>query len=116
MTAHARELTPLFDASPWLREDELVQMQPISYTSRDGLTIHGYLTVPTGVQPRNLPLLLNPHGGPWLRDSWGFNPEVQFLANCGAAVLRSTIAGQQATGRRSGRRASASGVSPCRTT
>jgi dipeptidyl aminopeptidase/acylaminoacyl peptidase len=83
-----RELAPLFDASPWLREDELAPMQPISFASRDGLTIHGYLTVPSGVEPKNLPLVLNPHGGPWYRDPWGFNPEVQFLANRGAAVLQ----------------------------
>jgi dipeptidyl aminopeptidase/acylaminoacyl peptidase len=83
-----RALTPLFDISPWLRGDDLAEMQPIAFTSRDGLTIHGYLTVPAGVEPKHLPLVLNPHGGPWYRDSWGFNPEVQFLANRGAAVLQ----------------------------
>jgi dipeptidyl aminopeptidase/acylaminoacyl peptidase len=94
-----RELTPLFDANPWLREDELAQMQPISYTSRDGLTIHGYLTVPAGVEPKNLPLVLNPHGGPWYRDSWGFNPEVQFLANRGAAVMQVNYRGSTGYGK-----------------
>jgi dipeptidyl aminopeptidase/acylaminoacyl peptidase len=94
-----RELRPLFDASPWLREDELAQMQPISYTSRDGMTIHGYLTVPAGVEPKNLPLVLNPHGGPWYRDSWEFNPEVQFLANRGAAVLQVNYRGSTGYGR-----------------
>ena len=94
-----RELTPLFDASPWLREDELAPMRPISFTSRDGLTIHGYLTVPAGVEPKNLPLVLNPHGGPWYRDSWEFNPEVQFLANRGAAVLQVNYRGSTGYGK-----------------
>jgi dipeptidyl aminopeptidase/acylaminoacyl peptidase len=92
-------LTPLFDPSPWLREHELAPMQPISYTSRDGLTIHGYLTVPEGIEPMNLPLVLNPHGGPWLRDSWSFNPEVQFLANRGAAVLQINYRGSTGYGK-----------------
>jgi dipeptidyl aminopeptidase/acylaminoacyl peptidase len=83
-----RELTALFEASPWLRADELAPMQPIAYSSRDGLTIRGYLTVPAGVEPKHLPLVLNPHGGPWYRDSWEFNPELQFLVNRGAAVLQ----------------------------
>lgn len=94
-----RELTPLFDATPWLREDELARMEPISFKSRDGLTIHGYLTVPVGVEPRNLPLVLNPHGGPWHRDSWTFNPEVQFLANRGAAVLQVNYRGSTGYGK-----------------
>lgn len=95
-----RELMPLFDASPWLREDRLAAMQPISFDSRDGLTIHGYLTIPAGVEPRNLPLLLNPHGGPWdVRDSWSFNPEVQFLANRGVAVLQVNYRGSAGYGK-----------------
>ena len=94
-----RGLAPLFDASPWLQEDELAPMRPIAYTSRDGLTIHGYLTVPAGAEPRNLPLVLNPHGGPWHRDSWQFNPEVQFLANRGAAVLQVNFRGSTGYGK-----------------
>jgi dipeptidyl aminopeptidase/acylaminoacyl peptidase len=94
-----REMKPLFDASPWLPEDELAEMRPISLTSRDGLTIHGYLTVPVGVEPKDLPLVLHPHGGPWHRDSWGFNPEVQFLANRGAAVLQVNFRGSTGYGR-----------------
>lgn len=95
-----RALTPLFDASPWLAAARLAPMQPISYTSRDGLTIHGYLTVPAGVEPRNLPLVLNPHGGPWdVRDSWSFNPEVQFLADRGAAVLQVNYRGSTGYGK-----------------
>jgi len=78
----------LVDVSPWLNEDELAEMKPISYTSRDGLTIYGYLTLPKGVKSKNLPVIINPHGGPWARDTWGFLPDVQFLANRGYAALQ----------------------------
>ena len=82
------ELTELATLSPWLKSEELAEMQPISYKSRDGLTIHGYLTLPKNKKAENLPLIVNPHGGPWYRDTWGFNPEVQLLANRGYAVLQ----------------------------
>ncbi|MGD8535333.1 MAG: S9 family peptidase [Candidatus Aminicenantes bacterium] len=82
------EFMKLVDVSPWLSEDEMAEMKPISYTSRDGLTIHGYLTLPKGFKPKNLPVIILPHGGPWARDTWGFIPEVQFLANRGYAVLQ----------------------------
>ncbi|MFP4082253.1 MAG: prolyl oligopeptidase family serine peptidase [Candidatus Aminicenantes bacterium] len=82
------EFMKLADRSPWINEEEMAEMKPISYTSRDGLSIHGYLTLPNGVKPKNLPAVVNPHGGPWYRDSWGFNPEVQFLANRSYAVLQ----------------------------
>ncbi len=78
----------LVDISPWLNEDELSEMKPITYKSRDGLTIHGYLTVPKGMKAENLPVVVNPHGGPWARDRWGYRSEVQFLANRGYAVLQ----------------------------
>ena len=78
----------LVDISPWLNEDELSEMKPITYKSRDGLTIHGYLTVPKGMKANNLPVVVNPHGGPWARDTWGYTSEVQFLANRGYAVLQ----------------------------
>lgn len=82
------ELTELTTLSPWLNPEELAQMHPISYKSRDGLTINGYLTLPKNKDAKNLPLIVNPHGGPWARDMWGFNPEVQLLANRGYAVLQ----------------------------
>ncbi len=94
------ELTKLFDLAPWLKEDELAEMKPIQYVSRDGLTIHGYLTLPLGIEPKNLPVVINPHGGPWYRDSWGFNPEVQFLANRGYAVLQMNFRGSTGYGRK----------------
>lgn len=81
-------LTKITEVSPWLDKYELAEMKPIQYQSRDGLTIHGYLTLPVGVEAKNLPVVVNPHGGPWVRDTWGFNPEIQFLASRGYAVLQ----------------------------
>jgi dipeptidyl aminopeptidase/acylaminoacyl peptidase len=94
------ELTKLADRNPWLKPDELVEMKPVSYTSRDGLTIHGYLTLPRGAAPTNLPVVVNPHGGPWARDEWGFNPEVQFLSNRGYGVLQMNFRGSTGYGRK----------------
>ena len=93
-------LTKLADRNPWLAENQLAPMKPISYKSRDGLTINGYLTLPLGVAPKHLPVVVNPHGGPWARDEWGFNPEVQFLANRGYAVLQMNFRGSTGYGRK----------------
>lgn len=92
------KLTKLAEIAPWLDENELAEMKPISYTARDGLTIHGYLTLPRG-GGANLPLVVNPHGGPWARDAWGYSPEVQFLANRGYAVLQVNFRGSVGYGR-----------------
>ena len=89
----------LADLSPWLKEADLSPMRPISFTSRDGLTIHGYLTLPLVTPGKNLPLLVIPHGGPWTRDSWGYDPEAQFVANRGAAVLQINYRGSTGYGR-----------------
>jgi len=93
------ELKHLTDVSPWLDENNMAKMKPIQYTSRDGMTIHGYLTLPVGLEAKNLPLVVNPHGGPWARDHWGFNPEIQFLANRGYAVLQMNFRGSTGYGR-----------------
>ena len=93
------KLTFLAEIAPWLKEGDLAEMKPVSYTSRDGLTIHGYLTLPKGVPPKLLPVVVNPHGGPWARDSWGYNPEVQFLANRGYAVFQPNFRGSTGYGR-----------------
>jgi dipeptidyl aminopeptidase/acylaminoacyl peptidase len=98
--ARTKKLEFLADVSPWLPESELADMKPIQYTSRDGLVINGYLTLPKGVPARNLPVVVNPHGGPWARDSWRFNPEVQFLANRGYAVLQMNFRGSTGYGRK----------------
>ena len=94
-------LTLLSETNPSIAETDMAHMQPVQYTSRDGLTIHGYLTLPLGHQPgqKKLPVVINPHGGPWARDSWGFNPEVQFLANRGYAVLQMNFRGSTGYGR-----------------
>jgi len=94
-----RELTKLADRTPWLNENDLVKMLPITYQTRDGLTINAYLTLPRGGE-KNLPLVVNPHGGPWARDAWGYNPEVQFLANRGYAVLQVNFRGSTGYGRK----------------
>ncbi|KAF1711671.1 S9 family peptidase [Pseudoxanthomonas sacheonensis] len=79
----------LLSAMDWIKPEEMSSMKPVSVKARDGLTLHGYLTVPAGSTGKNLPLIINPHGGPHgVRDSWGFNPEVQLLANRGYAVLQ----------------------------
>lgn len=92
-------LEKLEDVSPWINEDEMAEMQPVSYKSRDGLTINGYLTLPKGKEAKNLPLVVNVHGGPWVRDNWGYNKEVQFLANRGYAVLQMNYRGSIGYGR-----------------
>jgi len=100
LDAEKMELTRLFDISPWLDPGQMAPMQPVRYQSRDGLTIRGYLTLPPGTDPKGLPMVVNPHGGPWARDSWGFNPEVQFLANRGFAVLQMNFRSSAGFGRR----------------
>lgn len=78
----------LFKILPGIDPDAMASMQPIQFKARDGLTIHGYLTLPLG-QTKNLPLIVFPHGGPFgIRDNWGFNPDAQFLAYHGYAVLQ----------------------------
>jgi dipeptidyl aminopeptidase/acylaminoacyl peptidase len=94
------ELTKIADRNPWLKEEELAEMKPVEYSARDGLTIHGYLTLPKGKPAKNLPIIVNPHGGPWARDEWGFNPEVQFLANRGFGVLQMNFRGSTGYGRK----------------
>ncbi|MBP6214911.1 MAG: S9 family peptidase [Chitinophagaceae bacterium] len=89
----------LSDAFPWLKEENMASVKPVEYKSRDGLTIHGYLTLPKGIEAKNLPVVINPHGGPWARDSWGYNGEIQFLANRGYAVLQMNFRGSTGYGK-----------------
>lgn len=89
----------LADRMPWLDPEQLAETQPISYTSRDGLTIHGYVTLPRNQEPKHLPMVVLVHGGPWARDAWGFNAEVQFLASRGYAVLQVNYRGSTGYGR-----------------
>jgi dipeptidyl aminopeptidase/acylaminoacyl peptidase len=94
-----REGRFLFDHRPELARYELAPMEPISYTARDGLTIHGYVTFPPGAGRENLPMVLNVHGGPWARDTWGFNPEAQWLANRGYLCLQVNFRGSTGYGK-----------------
>lgn len=93
------KLTHLANVSPWLQPEKLSKMEPIQYLSRDGLIIHGYLTLPPDNNTTPLPVVVNPHGGPWARDSWVFQPDVQFLANRGYAVLQMNFRGSTGYGR-----------------
>jgi dipeptidyl aminopeptidase/acylaminoacyl peptidase len=83
----------LFRPLPHLDPDELAPMHSVTITARDGLALHSYLTLPVGVEPKGLPLVLVVHGGPWYRDSWGFDAGVQMLANRGYAVLQVNFRG-----------------------
>jgi len=93
------ELIKLADLSPWLKPENMASMLPVSYKSRDGLKINAYLTLPLGSSGKNLPVVVNPHGGPWARDYWGFNSEVQYLANQGYAVFQMNFRGSTGYGR-----------------
>lgn len=89
----------LFDNQPDLNGYTLAQRQPISFTARDGLTIHGYLTLPVQMQHTNLPLVLYVHGGPWARDAWGYEPTAQWFANRGYACLQVNFRGSTGYGK-----------------
>jgi len=92
-------LEKLFEKAEWIQPEEMAEMTPIEYKARDGLTIHGYLTLPKGSTGKNLPMIVNPHGGPRARDVWGFDNEVQFLANRGYAVLQVNFRGSTGYGK-----------------
>lgn len=97
------ELSHIADIYPWLDENNMAEMNCVEYTTRDGLKIEGYLTLPKGYTlqtAKNLPVVVNPHGGPWARDTWGFNREVQFLANRGYAVFQMNFRGSTGFGRK----------------
>ncbi|HEY5658179.1 MAG TPA: S9 family peptidase, partial [Myxococcota bacterium] len=95
-----KKLELLVAAYPEVDADALAPMQPVRFRARDGLEIHGYLTVPKGVEPRKLPTIVLPHGGPTSRDVWGYDPEVQFLARRGFAVFQLNFRGSSGYGSR----------------
>ncbi|MCX6555150.1 MAG: S9 family peptidase, partial [Candidatus Aminicenantes bacterium] len=84
----AQKAVFLFSEDPKLERFQLAKKEPIQFKSQDGMTIYGYLTLPVGLQPKNLPLVVQVHGGPWTRDGWGLDFPVQCLANRGYAVLQ----------------------------
>ncbi len=93
------EGTFLFKHRTDLDDYTLAPMEPIEFESRDGMTIHGYITYPPGLGRTNLPLVLNVHGGPWARDQWGYNPEAQWMANRGYACLQVNFRGSTGYGK-----------------
>ncbi len=92
------DLEKLYDSRPDLPTEHLAAMEPIRYTARDGVDIPGYLTLPAGATRRDLPTVVLPHGGPWVRDSWGYRSQVQFLANRGYAVFQPNFRGSSGFG------------------
>ncbi|WP_133408148.1 alpha/beta hydrolase family protein [Parashewanella tropica] len=83
---------------PWIDPNDLADVKPVSFKSRDGLTIHGYITLPYGIEHKNLPLVVNPHGGPAARDYWEYNSQNQFLAQNGIATLQINFRGSSGYG------------------
>ena len=94
-----KKVTFQYNPRPKLPVKHMAAMKPITYKSKDGLEIPAYLTLPKGVEAKNLPLVINPHGGPWARDYWGYNPYAQFLANRGYAVLNVNFRGSTGLGK-----------------
>ncbi|MGH2569015.1 MAG: prolyl oligopeptidase family serine peptidase, partial [Bacteroidota bacterium] len=90
----------LYRSRPNLPSDQLAPMKPVQYKARDGMTIHAYLTLPKGVPGKNLPTVMVIHGGPWARDTWGYDAEAQFLANRGYAVLQPNFRGSTGYGKK----------------
>ncbi|HEV8158146.1 MAG TPA: S9 family peptidase [Pyrinomonadaceae bacterium] len=96
----AKKLTKQYTVREKLPRSALSPIKPIRYKSSDGLEIPAYLTLPKGVAAKNLPLVVVPHGGPWSRDSWGYNSFAQFLANRGYAVLSPNFRGSTGYGKK----------------
>ena len=88
----------LADSRPWVKSDEMAEIKSFEIKARDGLTLQAYLTIPAGSDGKNLPTVVHPHGGPWARDGWGYNPAIQFLANRGYAVLQVNFRGSTGFG------------------
>ena len=95
-----KKSTFLFTAQPKLENLKLAGMKAVVVPARDGLKLHGYLTLPVGVPARNLPMILFVHGGPWARDNWGYNPSAQWFANRGYACLQVNYRGSTGYGKK----------------
>jgi dipeptidyl aminopeptidase/acylaminoacyl peptidase len=94
------EVKLLYRPLPDLPIQHTAEMRPVAYAARDGEIIPGYITLPKGVEARNLATIVLPHGGPWGRDGWGFNGIAQFLANRGYAVLQPNFRSSTGYGKR----------------
>ncbi len=86
------------ESRPWVKPEEMAEIKSIEFKARDGLVLQGYLTLPPGSDGKNLPTVVHPHGGPWARDGWGYNPAIQFLASRGYAVLQVNFRGSTGFG------------------
>jgi dipeptidyl aminopeptidase/acylaminoacyl peptidase len=95
-----KKLTLQYRSREKLNREQLAPMQAVKYKSSDGMEIPAYLTVPKGIAPKNLPVVIFPHGGPWARDLWGYNPFAQFFANRGYAVLQPNFRGSTGYGKK----------------
>lgn len=96
----ARKAELLFLNQPDLAKHKLAKMEPVVIKARDGFRLVSYLTLPVGSKGKNLPLVLNVHGGPWGRDGWGYDPEAQWLANRGYACLQVNFRGSTGFGKK----------------
>ncbi|MDO5610800.1 MAG: prolyl oligopeptidase family serine peptidase, partial [Pseudomonadota bacterium] len=97
---NARKADLLMSRSSWIEPDRMAQTRPFSFKARDGLIVHGYLTLPHGKGERDLPMVVMPHGGPFgVFDSWGYDPAVQMLAAAGYAVMQVNFRGSGNYGR-----------------
>lgn len=94
----AKQVREIGRRCPWIKPAAMADTYPVACEARDGLKLHGYLTLPSGRDPRRLPMVTLVHGGPWVRDVWGFDPVVQFLANRGYAVLQVNYRGSSGYG------------------
>ena len=92
------KMEKLLELAGWIDPQKMSPMNSIKYTARDGLVIHAFLTIPNGSDGKNLPLIVHPHGGPSARDYWGWNADVQFLANRGYAVFQPNFRGSTGYG------------------
>ncbi|MBN1633772.1 MAG: alpha/beta fold hydrolase [Ignavibacteria bacterium] len=97
---NTREAKLLYKSRPNLPSEYLSEMKPVKYTARDGIKIPAYVVLPKGIEGKNLPAVIFPHGGPWARDYWGYNPLAQFLANRGYAVLIPNFRGSTGYGKK----------------
>ncbi len=95
-----KKLTLQYQAREKLNRAYLAPMKPVKYPSSDSLEIPAYLTLPKGVEAKNLPAVILPHGGPWYRDGWGYDAFAQFLANRGYAVLQPNFRGSTGYGKK----------------
>ncbi|NQZ88894.1 MAG: S9 family peptidase [Colwellia sp.] len=96
-----KKIIPFGNRVSKIDKKELSPMKPFEFTSRDGLTLRGYITIPKNTDGKKIPLIINPHGGPFgVRDGWGYNPDTQFLASRGYAVVQVNFRGSGGYGRK----------------